>query len=65
MVVGTSLCFLSLSLLNKGNACAVKRENVIAGCLMYGSYLYLFAEFAVKRFILSPPPRKREQKKVL
>ena len=48
MVVGSSLCLLSYSWL--GDNCAVKKENVIAGGIMYGSYLYLFCEFAVKRF---------------
>lgn len=31
--------------------CHVQISNLIAGGLMYGSYLYLFLEFAVKRFI--------------
>ena len=49
MVVGTALCIVSYGFL--GDNCAVKVENVIAGGLMYGSYLYLFCEFAVKRFV--------------
>ncbi len=52
MLIGTSLCVLSYLLLFKeDNTCSVKKENVIAGGLMYGSYLYLFCDFAVKRFI--------------
>ena len=50
MVVGTSLCEMTYTLLDT-KRCAVKRENVIAGGLMYGSYLYLFCEFACKRFL--------------
>jgi elongation of very long chain fatty acids protein 6 len=49
MVIGTALCMMSYGFL--GDNCAVKVENVIAGGLMYGSYLYLFCEFAVKRFV--------------
>jgi hypothetical protein len=62
MLVGTALCVMSFVLLNKGESCAVKKENVIAGGLMYGSYLYLFVEFAVKRFILAP--KKKIAKKL-
>jgi len=53
MIVGTTICVLSAIYLKDDQPCAVTRENVIAGALMYGSYLYLFAEFFVKRFILS------------
>jgi elongation of very long chain fatty acids protein 6 len=60
MLVGTSLCVMTMFLLRRGEAsCSVKKENVIAGGLMYGSYLYLFAEFAVKRFILAPAQKKK------
>lgn len=62
MLVGTALCAMSYLLLSKGESCAVKKENVVAGAIMYGSYLYLFAEFAVKRFILTP---KKTAKKVV
>ena len=52
MMIGTSLCVMSyLLLLNEDASCSVKKENVIAGGLMYGSYLYLFCEFATRRFI--------------
>jgi hypothetical protein len=52
MIVGTGLCGMSLYLLAKGDVnCAVKTDNVIAGILMYGSYLYLFCEFAMRRFV--------------
>jgi hypothetical protein len=49
MLIGTTLCAMTYSLLGTTN-CSVKRENVIAGGLMYGSYLYLFTDFACKRF---------------
>jgi hypothetical protein len=64
MLVGTALCVMSFFLLRKGEAsCAVRKENVIAGALMYGSYLYLFAEFAVMRFLISPLKKKAVEKK--
>ncbi|GMI53122.1 hypothetical protein ScalyP_jg11617 [Parmales sp. scaly parma] len=63
MFVGTTVCVLSGIQLWKGNeSCAITKENVAAGGLMYGSYLYLFCEFAVKRFIIAP--RKRAAKKL-
>jgi hypothetical protein len=37
----------------------VEWENVVAGALMYGSYLYLFTDFFVRRFIF---PQKKEKK---
>lgn len=49
MVIGTILCVMSYML--HGDNCAVKRENIIAGGLMYGSYLYLFCDFAIRRFM--------------
>ena len=52
MIVGTALCVMSLYLLAMGDVnCAVKADNVIAGILMYGSYLYLFCDFAMRRFV--------------
>ena len=60
MVVGTALCVLSYGFLRdiEKDNCSVRTENVVAGGLMYGSYLYLFCEFAVKRFINSIPKSK-------
>ena len=52
MIVGTVLCVMSFYVLAMGDVnCAVKSENVIAGILMYGSYLYLFCDFAIRRFV--------------
>ena len=59
MVVGTSLCAMTYSLLGTTD-CAVKRENVVAGGLMYGSYLYLFCDFACKRFLSNAKPNKKK-----
>ena len=62
MIVGTTICIMSAVLMyKKGSDCAVTRNNILPGALMYGSYLYLFCEFAVKRFILAP---KKKVKKI-
>lgn len=63
MVVGTYVCVASYIYLRSGVECAVRTENVLAGGLMYSSYLYLFTEFFVKRFILktSVKPSKKVQ----
>ena len=44
MIVGTTICIMSFVYLKDEQPCAVTKENVIAGSLMYGSYLYLFAD---------------------
>lgn len=51
MIVGTYVCASSYYYMTSGVECDVKKENVIAGAIMYGSYLYLFCEFFVNRFI--------------
>lgn len=62
MVVGTYVCISSYLYLRSGVECAVKKENVLAGALMYGSYLYLFTEFFVKRFVLKSGEKKAAKK---
>jgi len=59
MLIGTTLCAMTYSLLGTTN-CSVKRENVIAGGLMYGSYLYLFTDFACKRFFKNPSTKVKK-----
>lgn len=55
MFVGTGVCISGWYFLYKGEACAVSTSNLVAGALMYGSYLYLFCAFAVKRYIFKKP----------
>jgi len=38
-----------------GTECGFKFSLLVAGGIMYSSYFYLFAEFAVKRFIFKKP----------
>jgi elongation of very long chain fatty acids protein 6 len=60
MLVGTGVCVSCWYFKLMGKSCHNDSTNLIAGALMYASYLYLFCEFAVKRF-LSP---KKAVKKV-
>eukprot|EP00591_Stephanopyxis_turris_P009644 CAMPEP_0195526950 /NCGR_PEP_ID=MMETSP0794_2-20130614/28306_1 /TAXON_ID=515487 /ORGANISM="Stephanopyxis turris, Strain CCMP 815" /LENGTH=105 /DNA_ID=CAMNT_0040657747 /DNA_START=635 /DNA_END=952 /DNA_ORIENTATION=- len=38
---------------DESNLCWINKENVIAAFVMYGSYLFLFAQFFVKRYFMS------------
>ena len=51
MIVGTTICVMSYIYLKDDQPCAVEWENVVAGGLMYGSYLYLFAEVSKPSFV--------------
>ena len=52
MVVGVIICCASFHYMRVDPECQVKPQNVYAGALMYGSYLYLFVDFFVRRFLL-------------
>jgi len=54
MFVGTGVCVSCWYFMLNGKTCANDTSNLIAGALMYGSYLYLFMEFAVRRYVLAP-----------
>ena len=60
MFIGTGVCVSCWYYRNQGRTCANDFTNLVAGALMYGSYLYLFCEFAVKRYIF---PNKKNGKK--
>lgn len=55
MFVGTGICIASWYYVYTTNNCSNDKNNLIAGAVMYGSYLYLFVEFAVRRFLVKPP----------
>lgn len=65
MVAGTSIVCASLYYYKFGGGkygpgeCSNDDTNLIAGGVMYASYLYLFVEFAVKRFIFPPKKNKK------
>lgn len=67
MLIGTFVCVSAWYFVLRQKedkdcvACHNDRQNLIAGALMYGSYLYLFCEFAVKRYIF--PSKKKGEKK--
>lgn len=68
MIVGTTVVSASLYFHFYGGekypvtACNNSPSTLIAGALMYGSYLYLFVEFAVKRFLFGASDEKPKKK---
>jgi hypothetical protein len=63
MIVGTFICGASWYYVTQTDRpCQNKFENLVAGGLMYGSYLYLFVDFAVRRFIFKKPRGKKQNK---
>lgn len=59
MFVGTGVCAACWYYLYSGRPCNNDIKSLIAGALMYGSYLYLFCDFAVRRYVF---PAKKTQK---
>ena len=51
MFIGTGICISAWWFKFSGRECHNEVSNLIGGGLMYGSYLYLFVEFAVKRYM--------------
>jgi len=58
MFIGTGVCASAWYFKLDGRSCSNELSNLIAGGLMYGSYLYLFCEFAVNRYLLKPQGKK-------
>lgn len=56
MFIGTGVCLSGWYYLLSGKTCSNDLSNLIAGGLMYGSYLYLFMDFAVRRYVF---PQKK------
>jgi len=55
MFVGTGVCISTWYFKFFGTStCHNDMSNMVAGALMYGSYLYLFVEFAVGRYVKKP-----------
>jgi len=54
MFVGTGVCIACwyFKLHNGADTCHNDTSNLLAGAAMYASYLYLFCEFAVKRYLV-------------
>jgi hypothetical protein len=53
MFVGTGVCISSWYFLLSGKECHNDVSNLVAGAAMYGSYLYLFCDFAFGRYFRS------------
>ena len=62
MFVGTFVCISSWYYKFNGSQCNNTMSNLTAGAIMYGSYLYLFVDFAVNRFIRKKAPKKSVKK---
>lgn len=50
MFVGTGVCLSTWYFMLSGKSCNNSLSNLTAGAIMYSSYLYLFVEFALKRY---------------
>ena len=48
-----------------GRTCQNEQSNLIAGALMYGSYLYLFADFAFRRYVFVKKDKGQEDEKTI
>jgi len=67
MVVGVATATFYILKIRNGETCAVDQELLIACGVMYSTYLYLFCEFAERRFVLGPQkaagaPKARKSK---
>jgi hypothetical protein len=62
MVVGVGTAGYYIQSLRTGAPCAVNKELLTACGVMYSTYLYLFAEFFVKRFIFGMAPATKKTK---
>jgi len=61
MFIGTGVCISCWYYKLAGKSCHNDTSNLIAGGLMYGSYLYLFCDFAVRRYVF---PKAKPAKKI-
>jgi hypothetical protein len=60
MVVGVAVTVLGaiISMRKGEDACHLRHENNTAAFVMYGSYLFLFAQFFVGRYLKSTTPKR-------
>lgn len=61
MVVGVFIAYSYYRIMSSGGYCAVSQDLLYACAIMYGSYLWLFVDFAIGRFLLgrTEEPAKR------
>lgn len=58
MFVGVAITLVGFYYLKHDSTCAIGAENTHAGCLLYGSYLVLFLQFFVGRYLNKPKVKK-------
>ena len=61
MAIGMFVLLRVHSFLGSGSQCSDSAFTVLTGLLMYASYFLLFANFFVKRYVLSSKPKNRTQ----
>lgn len=60
MVMGITVTVSSIVYSANSSTCHVVREMQVFQMVMYGSYLYLFAEFMVKRFVFKTKSKPKK-----
>lgn len=65
MFIGTGVCISCWYYMLNGRTCANDFTNLVGGALMYGSYLYLFVDFAVRRYAAPKKSGKKGGEKKL
>lgn len=67
MVVGVAVTLLAFYYYNPdgqgADSCWVTKENNLAACIMYGSYLFLFLQFFVRRYFKVSVDKKDKKKR--
>lgn len=62
MVVGVAVTLAGFYYYTTDSTCMIEKENNMAGFIMYGSYLYLFAAFFIGRYFkgsVTVTPKKK------
>ena len=62
MFIGTGVCMSAWYFMITERPCHNQLSNLVAGGLMYGSYLYLFCDFAFGRYLRKD--KKKSEKKI-
>ena len=65
MIVGVYVAWIFYSKLSTGKPCQMDQRLLWACGVMYSTYLYLFVEFAVKRYIITPLRKRAAKNKKL
>mmetsp|Transcript_18300 Transcript_18300/g.26277 ORF Transcript_18300/g.26277 Transcript_18300/m.26277 type:complete len:103 (+) Transcript_18300:692-1000(+) len=64
MVVGVAVTLIGFYYYQKDPTCKIERENNTAAFVMYGSYLFLFLQFFVGRYVKAKAKAAEKAKKV-